>query len=213
MASLELEIVGITVILTLIGTAFRWPLTFIHLIIATLLGLSLNLIVDYSSIDAFIVLHLLGSTMLFLIMLELSGMRKACNQRISALVMSKGARKKSIISAMTVSLGLIGYHYNVVGIPLFSDDIGVARFQLTGSGLFGIPSRFASYAPTLILLYILCMLNLGVVRKRLAFFLLCIVAVLLLFQGHKSAATIAVIGYSCVPNFKSIRRLFQKLCS
>jgi hypothetical protein len=52
-----------------------------------------------------------------------------------------------------VVLGLVAYHFLVGGIPLFSSNVEVDRFDFTGSGLFGLPGRMFLFGlPFLVML-------------------------------------------------------------
>lgn len=58
-----------------------------------------------------------------------------------------------------IVVGLIIYHYIAGGIPAFSDNVVVDRFDFTSSGLFGIPGRMANYGRLFILFYSLYFYN------------------------------------------------------
>lgn len=194
-----LEIWGGTLILALILAALIWPLTFIHLLLFGFFGLCLNIISNLGTIDSFIATHLFGCLTVFLLTLEIFGIRQSCNPIRHPAIASKRLRKISIVSAVCASLALIVYHYSVIGIPLLSDNISVARFQVAASGLFGIPSRFATYAPSLIFFFVLSMLVGRVIGGPGAFILIIVSGALLALQGHKSSLLqlplLALIAY------------------
>lgn len=47
----------------------------------------------------------------------------------------------------------IAYHYIVGGIPIFQQNVMLSRFNMTSSGLFGIPGRMAQYGPAFLFFY------------------------------------------------------------
>ena len=195
-----LEVWSAFLVIALLISAFRWPLTYIQLLVISLVGLSLNINLSMDSIDTFVAIHILTSTTAFLIGLVFFGVQSSSLNVRSMRVSSQLLRTMSVVSALVVAMLIVSYHYSVVGVPLFSENIGVERFQQAASGLFGIPSRFATYGPALMFLFILTMLDSGLVRGWLASILIAGCAVLFVLQGHKSSLLqlplLAVVCYS-----------------
>ena len=75
----------------------------------------------------------------------------------------------------------------MVGVPFFSANVDVERFQSASSGMMGIPSRLASYAPTLIFIYASVLYNSDILSGKMVAIILSICLTLLVFQGHKSS--------------------------
>jgi hypothetical protein len=99
----------------------------------------------------------------------------------------KNINFSALFITITIILLLIFYHYYVVGFPIFSENIEQERFQTSGSGLGGVPSRLATYSPQLIIIITLTYLSFD--RKDIykTYFLVLSSAFLLLVQGHKSS--------------------------
>jgi hypothetical protein len=89
-----------------------------------------------------------------------------------------------------MTAALIAYHYAVGGVPLFQENVLLARFDNTSSGLFGLPGRFnlfgAFFALFLVFAYYQSIPNVGRVRGLLVTTTLLLV-VSRLFQGNKGA--------------------------
>lgn len=106
-------------------------------------------------------------------------------------------------SAMTISFWFITMttllHYVIVGIPFLSGSFDEVRFLQANSGYLGIPSRFASYMPSIMMLvFVFYLFNREVPAWQRRIMML-LVFVVFLFQGHKSSVLqmilLAVIAY------------------
>lgn len=98
-----------------------------------------------------------------------------------------------VVPLITISC-LVAYHYYALGIPLLSDDIEVLRFSQRSSGILGIPSRLASYAPIVVVIYGVLYRNYFRVSKRVAYLAILISAIGLTLQGHKSSVLVLVLS-------------------
>lgn len=84
----------------------------------------------------------------------------------------------------------IVYHYAVGGIPALSSNVITDRFDMTSSGLFGIPGRMATYGKFFILLYASYFYFYGErnkTNKKYFYIAIFIYVVTSLFSGTKSA--------------------------
>lgn len=55
---------------------------------------------------------------------------------------------------MITVFSFVAYHYIVGGVPLFSSDVEVSRFNFTSSGLLGIPGRMTMMGLPMLLVYL-----------------------------------------------------------
>lgn len=86
----------------------------------------------------------------------------------------------------------IVYHYVVGGIPIFQSNVMISRFDMTSSGLFGIPGRMAQYGKNFIFYYSAYFVinnENGVYDKYKKYFYISIAVVLIcaVFSGSKSS--------------------------
>ena len=96
-----------------------------------------------------------------------------------------------------VAVALVAYHYYVIGLPIFSEDIERTRFELMKSGLFGLPSRASIYTPPMLIWLSLLGDRLGLApRMRVVWF--GAGCLLLIFTGHKSALLTVFIAAAIV---------------
>ena len=104
------------------------------------------------------------------------------------------------------------YHFFVSGIPLFSEDVEIARFDFTSSGLLGIPGRMFLFGLpfTVLLMSIAAFRRLVPVSRKLLYFVwLSYIATSLLggFKGGLVAVlTILLLARSVVSRPLSLRR-------
>ncbi len=89
---------------------------------------------------------------------------------------------------------LVVYHYYVMEIPLLSEDIEVLRFSQRSSGLLGIPSRLANYAPIVIVIYCALYRNYFRISKSVVYWAILFSVVGLILQGHKSSVLVLVLS-------------------
>ena len=94
----------------------------------------------------------------------------------------------------------IFYHYLTIGIPYFSDTIGLSRFNLIKSGLFGIPSRLSVYGITILFILSILAFEYDLIKKGKFIYYISIILVFMIFQGNKSSI-LPIIFYSalCYP--------------
>jgi len=89
-----------------------------------------------------------------------------------------------------VNLAMIGYHYTVGGAPLFEENVLLARFDNTSSGMLGLPGRFnlfgAFFSLFLVVAYLQTMEHVGRLRALVMASTLLLVTSRLL-QGNKGA--------------------------
>ncbi|QCU89547.1 O-antigen polymerase [Thiomicrorhabdus sediminis] len=91
-----------------------------------------------------------------------------------------------------VLIGFCVYHYFIVGIPLFSEEVETLRFQASHSGFFGLPSRIVNfsilfYLVLLLVLYYFKFINIKVLLVFIIFPILVI-----LFAGFKSSIVVII---------------------
>lgn len=98
-----------------------------------------------------------------------------------------------VFPLLTISI-LVAYHYYVIGIPLLSEDIEVLRFSQRASGLMGIPSRLANYAPIVIVIYCALYRNYFRISKSVAYWAILVSVIGLILQGHKSSVLVLVLS-------------------
>jgi hypothetical protein len=93
---------------------------------------------------------------------------------------------RELDSLLFVVVALSAIHYWRLGeIPLFSASIDVLRFEISDSGLFGIPSRGATIGPILLLACVVAAWRTMSPRRRIVF--VTAIVILSAFRGHKSA--------------------------
>lgn len=95
--------------------------------------------------------------------------------------------QRGYILTFWIVVFVIGVHYYVVGIPALSGNVDVSRFTVASSGFFGIPSRFATYMPSLLFIaHSIIRPYLRIGRTQSTLMLVAILAAILM-QGHKSS--------------------------
>ncbi len=72
--------------------------------------------------------------------------------RSSAPLPQVSVRQTYLFSALIV--GLVVYHFSIVGLPIFSAHVETARFDFAGSGLLGIPGRMYQFGLPFVLVYV-----------------------------------------------------------
>lgn len=109
------------------------------------------------------------------------------------------------------------YHYSVIGLPLLAESaLDKARFDISSSGLFGIPSRFASFGPSFLLIALLLYFKPIFKNFRWIFhflFIVSFIAVIALFlaKGHKSAVLSVVLIFIVLHRFMTFRSIRLKV--
>ena len=190
----------------LLFAMYRLPLSYIQLVLLSSVGLCVNILLSIADYEAYVVRHVFLSNLIFIAFIFLSKY-----QRVRPLALFSRAniaiRKLSFFSAIGFIFLLITYHYSVVGVPFFSANVDVERFQSASSGMMGIPSRFAGYAPALIFIYASVLYSSDILSGKVVAVILSICLTLLVFQGHKSSvAQIILVLIILAPflNAKSI---------
>lgn len=111
-----------------------------------------------------IMLFLFGYWVMVRLILKISHSIKLVSQSETA---KFTVRTLAIWITSSAVFGLVGYHFAVGGIPLFSDGIEIDRFNFTSSGLFGIPGRMYMMGLPLLLVYISIIRSRTVVHKSI----------------------------------------------
>jgi len=114
----------------------------------------------------------------------------------------------AFLAVMIMLIVISVYHYSVVGIPFFSENIDVTRFT-SDSGMFGIPSRLAIYGPMLTLMILCSLYNASLVNIRQFFFFLIPIVILLGMQGNKSSLIQVLAGMLIVYGFLKRRNILR----
>ena len=96
------------------------------------------------------------------------------------------SHRYAFISVVMFVILASAYHYSVIGLPLFSDNLDIARFTAK-SGFFELPSRVAIYAPLFLLTLLLSATNSLLFSKREFIFFLIIIVTSISVQGNKSS--------------------------
>ena len=128
---------------------FSYKPSFIHLIVLWCWRLVIP--ITFDSQDIYFTAWFIGCCNLILLGLIIGSKVKNRDTYMPSVnnSLDSGALKAAVI----VSVLLIFYHYYIVGIPILSDSIEMSRFQQRGSGMLGIPSRFAAYFPIMLLIF------------------------------------------------------------
>lgn len=114
----------------------------------------------------------------------------------------------SFRNAVLLFIFLTIYHYYIVGIPIFSNEVETIRFAAAQSGLFGIPSRIAVYGPAILFFTSIILYLKGFLSNKIFYFSLITIGVLLSFQGSKSSLVqIIFLGIIC---FRFLPKKFVK---
>ena len=112
-----------------------------------------------------------------------------------------------------IILFVIFLHYSIVGIPFLSASYDSVRFLQAGSGYFGIPSRFASYMPSIMMLTLIFYLFGSAAPKWQVKLMTLVVLVVFLLQGHKSSVLqivfLAVAAYPYCDNKDQLKNSFK----
>lgn len=104
----------------------------------------------------------------------------------------KGRLKNQYLLVYGLVFLLCAYHYSVVGIPLFSSEIEIARFSAAESGFYGLPSRVVNYSIIFILLSLLIMKMYRFIGIRELLILSIFPVIVILFSGSKAALFVVV---------------------
>jgi len=81
----------------------------------------------------------------------------------------------------------IFYHWYMIGIPYFSENIHTLRFNLRTSGFFGLPSRLAVYGITVLFILTLLSYEKDILKKERLYIYFLIIFIFTSFQSSKSS--------------------------
>lgn len=182
----------------LVATLFRFPFSYVSLIIVSLLLYHVNIYINFSDFSDLSMRAIFLSTAVFCIPLLMSHRAPPQIGRIK--LASPSAARNGFIAVLILVVGFSAIHYSRVGLPLFNDNLDEARFQAIESGMLGIPSRIAIYGPSISAFLLLILLN-GRTIDLPTFIMSSLTIVVLLFvQGSKSSVAqyiiIAAICYN-----------------
>lgn len=194
-------ILGLSIILygVIAIVCMSFKLSFIHLVALFVVRITLPLIYFYKSFALEFVVWLLISSA-FLMLGCLMGVKTGKLHPQSNLRIRFDS-KAAVIFSLVVGLILVTYHYSVVGLPILSDNIDIVRFQQRGSGLLGIPSRFAVYFPALALIVSVILYQAKYVSKTVFMVMLLVCLLFFTVQGNKSSILSFVFVLLCTKRF------------
>lgn len=207
--SILIFILGTILYGTIAYTCITTRISFIHLISLFIIRISVPLIYLQESYEFdFIIWLLLSSIFLMLgfIITTISRHKKPNIQLIN-----KPNNTNAIQFALAIGLLLAFYHYAIVGLPIFSDNIDMARFQQRESGLFGIPSRFAVYFPSLILITSVLLYQSKNIGKKTFIFWILVSLFFFTAQGNKSSILSFVFVLLCTKRFWNFPVVSRKI--
>jgi len=117
-----------------------------------------------------------------------------------ATINSSDFARNGFIAALVLVVGLSVVHYSIAGVPLLSGNVDEARFRAIESGMFGIPSRFAVYGPSILAFILIILLNGRSIGVGLFAASGLAILILLFLQGSKSSVAqfllIAAVAYN-----------------
>ncbi|WP_234193928.1 O-antigen polymerase [Pseudacidovorax sp. NFM-22] len=118
--------------------------------------------------------------------------------------------------ALVISVGCM-VHYSIIGLPAFSEDVNASRFSSADSGLLGIPSRVATYGPSMLATigFIILIWNKSISQPkklvRLAWILVLIAAVTTFLRGHKASLLGLLFIFLVISRFLPRRSLKKSI--
>ncbi|WP_223508516.1 MULTISPECIES: O-antigen polymerase [unclassified Pseudomonas] len=197
--SILIFILGAILYGSIIFACIRTKISFIHLISLFIIRITLPLIYLQKSYEFDFVVWLLLSSISLILGFIVTTMWSKNNT--PALLTSKPASPNAIQFALFIGVAFIFYHYAVVGLPILSDNIDMVRFQQRESGLFGIPSRFAVYFPSLILITSVILYQSKNINKKAFYFWIVVSLFFFIAQGNKSSLLSFVFILLCTKRF------------
>jgi hypothetical protein len=110
--------------------------------------------------------------------------------------------RRILFCYVSITGAFIAYHYLVGGIPLLQENILLARFDNTSSGLFGLPGRFNLFGGFFAFFLVVAYYQIVVNHRRLTRLLMAVTLLLLvsrILPGNKGAvvqfmAAVLVVG-------------------
>lgn len=184
--------------IVLVLTLFRFPFSYVSLIIVSLLLYHVNIYINQDLFSELALRLIFLATAMFCLPFLTS--RRAPPQLGRIELTFPHSARNGFIAVLVLVVAFSVLHYSKVGLPLFNENLDEARFKAIESGMFGIPSRIAVYGPSIAAFLLLILFN-GRAIKLGAFLSISLAIVLLLFiQGSKSSAgqyvIITAISYS-----------------
>lgn len=151
---------------------------------------------DYS-LNSYLISYLISNT------LVLIGYSIVKELKVGVGVYAASAVKINYL-AIQISFLIISFviflHYAIVGIPFLSESFDSVRFLQANSGYLGIPSRFASYMPSIMMLTLVFYLFHGGIRVWQRRIMTALVLVVFILQGHKSSLLqVVLLGVVAYP--------------
>nr|WP_314529099.1 O-antigen polymerase [uncultured Pseudomonas sp.] len=202
-------ILGAILYATIAYTCIKTKLSFIHLISLFIIRISLPLIYLQDSYDFTFIIWLLLSSIFLMLGFLISTAGRSSKQKIQPTIILKDTN--AIQFALAIGLVFVIYHYSIVGIPMFSENLDMARFQQRESGLFGIPSRFAVYFPSLILITSVLLYQSKNIGQRTFYFWILTALFIFTAQGNKSSILSFLFVLLCTKRFWAFPVVSRKL--
>jgi hypothetical protein len=113
--------------------------------------------------------------------------------------------KLEYIIITLIILFFITYHYIKLGVPLFSSETEILRFQASSSGLLGIPSRIVNFSIIFYFIYLLFMYYYKLIDKKNLFLFSLVPIITILLSGSKSSVIVIFELFMASYRFSSNR--------